>query len=412
MGCLRSLNLFDKDDYKMINQESQINDVYECLKNGDLNKIKELLAQDPSLVNMSIKTNKDVNEMSLCEIAMEYGFTSLVKSIINNPAFDFSSNSGALLRAAINLGYFEVADELLFKGANPNELNINGVSVLYLCMDKGNFSLAQKMIDNGAEIDRRDKNGWTALIYASYLGKGDIVDFLLKNKASVNICNNDGWNAIVGAYSKNHYDIAEKLLNNGAVFSEKYAQSAMLNAYISGNRNIAVNLLNQNTNPNYDDGKSESLIILAAQKGDYEFVKLLLEHGADPNSCEKESKAPVMSILAEDNQYELIKLLVKHGADVNLASKYKITPIYRAVKVNSIESVEVLASLGANVNTKTDDGSTPLIEAVTHRFDNVVQKLIELKANPFITDDYGNDAFYYANQMLDNGLVAILGNYR
>lgn len=62
------------------------------------------------------------------------------------------------------------------------------------------------------------------------------------------------------------------------------------------------------------------------RKGDYDFARLLVEKGADPNSRTSKNRVTALSFLAANGQDELIKFFKEKGADLNLASKYGNTP--------------------------------------------------------------------------------------
>ncbi len=65
-----------------------------------------------------------------------------------------------------------------------------------------------------------------------------------------------------------------------------------------------------------------SLAVLLIRKHDwhdYEGVKYLLEHGADPNHVRPQGWVAIHHAIARDNDLEIIELLLDHGADPSLA---------------------------------------------------------------------------------------------
>ena len=68
---------------------------------------------------------------------------------------------------------------------------------------------------------------------------------------------------------------------------------------------------------------SDSLATLLLRKNDWhdrEGVRLLLEHGADPNRLTRWGNAALHHALRRDNDLQIIELLLDHGADPNLSS--------------------------------------------------------------------------------------------
>jgi ankyrin repeat protein len=114
-------------------------------------------------------------------------------------------------------------------------------------------------------------------------------------------------------------------------------------------------------------------------------VKILLEHGADPNRGHPESlETPLHHALAgngDADRTELIRLLINHGADVNAKTKPGVisynfwrdvrtrgeTPLHRAAAYASTEMVKMLLSAGANPAIRDAHGDSPLSWASWHR---------------------------------------------
>jgi ankyrin repeat protein len=57
-------------------------------------------------------------------------------------------------------------------------------------------------------------------------------------------------------------------------------------------------------------------LMLAARSGNVEAVRLLLEHGADPNAKENERGTTALMQAADQGHADVIKILIEHGADV------------------------------------------------------------------------------------------------
>jgi len=53
----------------------------------------------------------------------------------------------------------------------------------------------------------------------------------------------------------------------------------------------------------------------AAERGHLDVVKLLLEHGADPNVQDDEGETPLHHAAAWRDNVDIVRLLLEHGAD-------------------------------------------------------------------------------------------------
>ena len=101
-------------------------------------------------------------------------------------------------------------------------------------------------------------------------------------------------------------------------------------AVISGNYDKVVDILSSDDNANinnyYTSGTVSSPLALAVIFGKYKIVKLLLEHGADPNIKDDEGKTPLdhAILLKESN---IINLLLDHNSKMNDYSRVKLSEL-------------------------------------------------------------------------------------
>lgn len=351
-------------------------DLFELIKEGLTKQLIEQLKNRPDLIN-------SVSEKSFTvfEALLDAGFTKAAAQVLALEAFDANQSGHNPLRAAIATGNIDLAYALLEKGSSPNYRPEGISSALLLCLENEYFELAEAMVKHGAEVNIRNDHGWTPLIWASMKGRFKAVEFLLNHGANLHACNNDGWNAVTGAYFKKRTNIVNLLLEKGAVFSEKYAEAALLSAYESGYLDVVEYLVKEmDTNPNVADEKDISLLAKAVTKGDWPTVKLLLEKNANPNVLDAKG-LPLIAALALDGHDDLIKLFLKSGADMHLCSSQGVTAIFAASAHNQESTVGYLIEKGANVNAKAVGAWTPLMMAADKGYAGVVNLLVELGAN-------------------------------
>ncbi|XP_069132753.1 myotrophin-like [Argopecten irradians] len=101
----------------------------------------------------------------------------------------------------------------------------------------------------------------------------------------------------------------------------------------------------------------------AIQNGDIARVNELLKQGADVNEVTN-SRTP-LHFAADYGQCEVIKILLEKGADINAPDKYDITPLLAAIFEEHTECVELLIKEGASTNGKTPDGQSYYEAATT-----------------------------------------------
>ena len=81
--------------------------------------------------------------------------------------------------------------------------------------------------------------------------------------------------------------------------------------------------------------------------------------------------------------FEIVKLLVDHGADINAKDFYNSTPLINAVGKYYTKIVEYLILKGANVNVKysSDEWPTPIFLAVGSDYIPMAELLIKYRAD-------------------------------
>ncbi len=144
-------------------------EIHDAAKNGDLEKIKALLKDNPNLV--SSKDTNNINATPLY-IAAAFGQTNVIKLLLANKA---DVNAGAdndvtPLQIGAMLGRLDVAKLLVASNADVNAKADNGITALHLAAASGSKSIVELLLDNKADINAKDNRGWTPLHMAAGSG--------------------------------------------------------------------------------------------------------------------------------------------------------------------------------------------------------------------------------------------------
>jgi hypothetical protein len=107
------------------------------------------------------------------------------------------------------------------------------------------------------------------------------------------------------------------------------------------------------------DEDGEQPIHLAAQCGQVEAIKLLLQHGADPGVRCDGGGTPLM-MAVNTGQRASVECLLDAGADVDDPDDRGVTPLHYAVSLGDQAMAEVLLARGAQPNFKDAAGRTSL----------------------------------------------------
>jgi ankyrin repeat protein len=94
----------------------------------------------------------------------------------------------------------------------------------------------------------------------------------------------------------------------------------------------------------------------------YEVAEILLEHGADIDSCNEKGRTPLHMACDGDIGLEtdVARLLLERGANVNAPDNNLDTPLLMAVRELHVEVAQILLENGAEPNVKNKDGKTSL----------------------------------------------------
>jgi ankyrin repeat protein len=96
---------------------------------------------------------------------------------------------------------------------------------------------------------------------------------------------------------------------------------------------------------------------LAAFLGGPEVVRVLLEHGADPDDdADNEFGIRPVNAAAAANDHETMRLLLEAGADPDPQQKGGFTPLHSAAHTDDVEMARLLLEHGADPSIATEDG--------------------------------------------------------
>jgi Ankyrin repeats (3 copies) len=118
----------------------------------------------------------------------------------------------------------------------------------------------------------------------------------------------------------------------------------------------------------------------AACYGALEMVQVLLDYGVDVNAQNEYHNTPLdyASRSGHRNDARVARLLIAHGADPNSRESSRgFTPLHRASRFGRIEIVRLLIEHGANVEAKDDEGRTPLDWARGEQREEIIKLLSE-----------------------------------
>ncbi|MGE0088591.1 MAG: ankyrin repeat domain-containing protein [Bacteroidales bacterium] len=219
-------------------------------------------------------------------------------------------------------------------------------------------------------------------------------------------------------YLENYSSVDLKKFENypTVCFQDRFLLQADLNELLiaysdSGNVEYVKFLLNQGANPNATSEYGVTPLMYATQAGSYEVVELLLENKADPNMLPVDGNSALHAAVRTYND-SIAELLIKYDADVNVKNISGLTPLHYACWYGLPYLTDILLYYGAIVNSKDIYGYTPLLLSVYSGANLCSKILLEQNANPDMCNNEGISPLMVAAQYNDTALLNLLLDYK
>ena len=160
-------------------------------------------------------------------------------------------------------------------------------------------------------------------------------------------------------------------------------------------------------------------LYIAARKGHADCVRLLLQHGANPDALnEAESYAreggdeTALHTAAQKGHAECVRVLLEHGASPNARNRDEDTPLMLAVTEGKVDAVRALLEGGADVNASSV-GYIPaaLHAAIYFKQPECLRLLLEHGADVNAEFDYTDNAMTFAEEHGDEETLVLLREY-
>jgi len=337
-----------------------------CIK-GDLDKVRRLITNDPSLVRCQFNYRKPLyfavreNQIAVTEFLLERDPDPIGLAV-----------NDSLLNIARDRGYAEMDKLLETKLATLHNISPRGEPVAE-AIRQHDAAKMRSLLDASPELlHAGDLRSNQPIHWATMTRQLDLIDELLRRGTDVNARRCDGARPIQLNNGDYHYRGWDRVPKDTAptpraVYEYLRAHGAFCDICTAawfGDLNRVRELCDED--PSLASRPSDSVTYYAcsgtplrnaAAGGHMEIVKLLLERGADPNLPE-EGIAPrghALHSAVVRGHIAIVRLLLEHGAHPNVEvessadtlSAALATAGYSYVKPNT-EMVELLCSYGAS----------------------------------------------------------------
>jgi uncharacterized protein len=254
----------------------------------------------------------------------------------------------ALLYAARD-GRLDIARSLLDAKADLNQVEANGISPLLMAITNDHVDIARLLLERGADPKLADWWGRTPLFAAEEIRDRDYVY---------------GKDHEQGVDRASWLEFIKILLDHAVDVNARTKEYPPIRRWVMPINDIS-----------WVDFTGQTTFLRAALGGDVTVMRLLLEHGADPNIATLGGTTALMAASgvnwavgqtfteSPEHLLEAVKICLDHGADVNAANSMGISSVIGAANRGSNDILELLVSKGAKLDVKDNEGRTPLVWA-------------------------------------------------
>lgn len=296
---------------------------------GDLERVKELLDEDPSLAN---RVSKYVT---------------------------YYLGSGAPLKNAAARGHLEIVKLLLERGADPN-LAEEGIAphghALYSAVYNGHYDIAKLLLERGAYPNPPVESSADALSIAKMNKDEKMVELLCSHGAArsvdilsyygdvetaaaifaVNPALADDPHALAQAAGNGHEAFVRLMLRHQPELAKRVSGAAKT-------RELSKFLFERGANPNHRDWLGITSLHQFARSGDLENAVLFIDHGADLHARDEDICSTPLGWAAKFGKTSMVEFLMKRGATPNLPDDPPwATPLVWATRRGHHEIAELL----------------------------------------------------------------------
>ena len=260
--------------------------------------------------------------------AIIQGETEMVKLLGEKAVINLKNQAGETpLTLAIKQKNPKIIDLVCKRGKTALKNDMDQAP-LYLAVELGDLFVLQKLIDLGARVDVQSE-GKTPLSKAVEKGDIRVVALLLKNGANPSITDQDGILPLSKAVASSNLPIAKILL-------KKSKQG--------------------NADANWKNAIGEPIVQAAIRTKNPGMVQLLLNYGAQANALNYFDNSS-LHIAAELGEVEIVKMLLNQGVDNTLENMMGETAYDLAKAQNHQQVLSTMTdfeSEGAEASTETE----------------------------------------------------------
>ncbi len=230
---------------------------------------------------------------------------------------------------AVTIQRDSLIDLCLIEHVDPNGRDAQGRTPLLIATSQQDWKTARRLVDAGAKVDLADKNGVTPLMAAAMHGNLEIFQLLLARSTNLHaeVQTKDGQDLLGLALDGGNPQIIKTVIERLPPMPQwKTSTQRALNAALqAANKDQIRSLLGKHSAPPTPEGRNVPFLAYSIAGNNSSLFSTLLECGADPNTvlpsrCSKDflallSSKGLRSYVEEDRNLTVVMLAAGLGQD-------------------------------------------------------------------------------------------------
>ena len=255
---------------------------------------------------------------------------------------------------ACQMGRADLVAVAIKKGESPTALGAEGFTPLHMA---GSAAVVKLLVKRGADVNTRNEYGSTPLHTAR---KIEVARALIREGAKIDATDGSGLTPLMDAVFHGHGDLFNFLLEQGADSRKKDSRGNSALALAAQGSKVAASGYVMAMSPFTEDWRPQDAKFVEQEpvKGDHvQIAKRLIELGLDVNELNRFGDTPLKGASQSRGSVEMVRLLLEHGADPNIAGMSGYSSMYRLADP---EIAELLIKAGGDPNGSAATQQSPL----------------------------------------------------
>jgi ankyrin repeat protein len=293
-------------------------------------------------------------------------------AIAPEPSAHISISANDLVRA-VTAQRASLVELCLIEHVDPNGRDAQGRTPLLIVALQQDWKTAGRLIDAGALVDLADNTGFTPLMAVAMYGNVDMFRTFIAHSVNLHAGARcvDGRDLLGMALEGGNVEIIKTVTERLPLMPQwtTSTRRALNVALLAGDRDQIQLLLSKNSMPPTSEGKNVPMLAYAIVKNDRSLFSTLIACGADPNTilpprCDKDfltllpskslrgyveedTNVTVLMLAAGLGQEDYLRALLDAGADRKRATKrYKMLALYISAETGQWRCTQILLGGG------------------------------------------------------------------